>query len=74
MRAIDVYRADTLRNVVVKMTPKEFAKEMAKLTADKDGDFERAHGQMDDLMCKLLKELGYKEGIKIFEEQDKWYA
>ena len=31
------------------------------------------HIEMDELLCKVLKSLGYGEGIKIFENTNKWY-
>jgi len=39
-----------------------------------DGDFEQSHSAMDDLMAKVLVELGYGEGVAIFRKQKKWYA
>jgi hypothetical protein len=58
------------------MIPKEFAEKMKMLKKEyeKNGDQEATHKMMDNLMCELLKELGYDEGVKIFEEQGKWYA
>lgn len=55
-----------------KMTPQEFEKEM-KLIYN-NFDIEDAHKHMDNLMCELLRTFGDKEGIKIFEEQEKWYS
>ena len=37
-------------------------------------DTEEAHGDADDLMCKLLKALGYRDGVEVYEGMDKWYA
>ena len=37
-------------------------------------DIEGAHSEADDLMCQLLEELGYEEGVKIFKNAEKWYA
>jgi len=37
-------------------------------------DVEVVHIQMDSLMAEVLEKLGYKEGIKIFKETNKWYA
>lgn len=54
------------------MSPKEFADEMRKI--NEDPDVERKHAWADSLMCEQLKELGYSEGIKIFEKMNKWYA
>ncbi len=55
-------------------TPEEFAKQMQQIFDDLVGDEEAAHGEMDDLMSKVLIELGYKDGIEIFNKQEKWYA
>ena len=54
------------------MTPEEFAKKMEELSLN--GDIEEAHGNADDLMCELLRQLGYGEGVQIFQEMEKWYA
>lgn len=54
------------------MTPEEFATKMRELSDS--GDLEGAHVEMDDLMCEILKSLGYGEGVEIFENTDKWYA
>lgn len=53
------------------MNPEEFKKKMEALRSD---DEEYSHRVMDDLMCELLTELGYGEGVKIFDEQGKWYS
>lgn len=37
-------------------------------------DIEEKHRAADGLMSDCLRALGYKEGIKIFLEMDKWYA
>lgn len=55
-----------------KMTPEEFKKEMQKI-ADEYGT-EDGHIEADDLMIKLLKELGYEEGAEIFDRMYKWYS
>ena len=35
---------------------------------------ETAHIKADDLLCNQLSELGYTEGIKIFQSMEKYYA
>lgn len=55
-------------------TPEEFAEQMQKIRDTMGGDAEIAHGKMDDLMAKVLVELGYRDGIAIFDKQEKWYA
>lgn len=55
------------------MSPEEFAREMRE-TFTKDCDKEGAHGHANEVMCEILKALGYEEGVKIFRAADKWYA
>lgn len=61
----------------IPMTPEEFAQRMKDtyehFWVEKE-DEELVHGAMDDLMCNLLRQLGYSEGIDIFENTPKWYA
>ena len=53
------------------MDKKEFAEKMGELG---DGCEECDHIEADRLMCEVLKELGYGDGVKLFEELHKWYA
>lgn len=73
----------TLRKEVNKtdekiMTPEEFAEYMQflhDLNEHGDGyDKEWTHIGMDALMCELLRDLGYKKGIEIFDKTSKWYS
>lgn len=54
------------------ITPKEFADKMREY--DKSNDPEMKHVHADDLMCEVLRELGYEEGVEIFEEMYIWYS
>jgi hypothetical protein len=38
------------------------------------GDTEAAHGVADDILCDLLKSLGYVKTVEAWEAVDKWYA
>jgi hypothetical protein len=38
------------------------------------GDEEVAHCLADELLCNLLKELGYEDIVESFNKIDKWYA
>lgn len=51
---------------------KGFANEMRRI--DRNNNTEMAHILADELMCKLLREFGYGEGVDIFEQMDKWYS
>ena len=55
------------------MTPEQFRDAMLKL-ANNQQDKEGRHCDMDDLLCAVLEELGYREGVRIFQDTDKWYA
>lgn len=37
-------------------------------------DKESAHCNADDVICDLLKALGYEDVVKGYDEIDKWYA
>lgn len=52
-------------------TQREFLNMMQKA---RSGDQEVAHVEMDGLMVKLLRTLGYAEAMDVFDMQDKWYA
>ena len=56
------------------MTPEEFKKRMKKICKDDDYTLEECHIFADDLMCKLLRSLGYGDGVEIFEATPKWYS
>lgn len=55
-------------------TPDQFRSQMQKIREELGGDEEVAHARMDDLMCRVLVELGYRDGVGIFDKQEKWYA
>ena len=61
----------TLR--VVDITPEEFKKRMQYIL-DTSRDPECDHLSADDLMCEVLCQLGYNDGVKIFDKIPKWYA
>lgn len=62
------------------MTSEEFTSAMKDLFEPKEKprypniDIEERHETADKIMCNLLRELGYAEGIDIYEAGDKWYA
>ena len=58
----------------ITITPEEFAKRMQEIHDRYLDDEEVVHSEMDDLMCELLRQLGYGEGIDIFDNTHKWYA
>ncbi len=56
------------------MSPKEFEKELCRIFKEHSWDLEMLHAEADDLMCKVLTEKGYGEGVKMFLDQEMWYA
>ena len=59
------------------MTKEEFYHEMLALKEkyiDVQDDKEDFHIKADELMCKLLIELGYGQGAEVFLDEPKWYA
>jgi hypothetical protein len=54
------------------MTPAEFYARMQNI-ADTISDPEGAHRLADDLLCDVLMQLGYGDGVAVFEDMDKWY-
>lgn len=56
------------------MTPEEFHERMKAFDGGRFGDAEEDHRQADDLMCELLRSLGYGDGVSVFENMTKWYA
>jgi hypothetical protein len=55
-------------------TPNQFSNEMRRIFKQEGADYEFAHAKMDNLMAKVLVELGYGAGIAVFDKQEKWYA
>lgn len=54
------------------MDPRDFYTEMVRI-AFTEGP-EMGHIRADELMCEILTQLGYGDGIKLFEEMEKWYS
>lgn len=53
------------------MTPKDFEQRMSELVNDPDR--EQRHMVADGIMCDLLRNLGYGDGVQAFEGMDKYY-
>ena len=56
------------------MKPEEFRNEMIVIREMYPNDPELFHCCADDLLCTLLRELGYGEGIDVFVAAEKWYS
>lgn len=53
------------------MNPEVFKSKMKKLAASNSLTKAARHKEMDSLMCKVLKSIGYGDGIDIFEKTKK---
>ena len=42
--------------------------------AQQDHDTESAHFEADDVLCELLKALGYTKIVEEYDKVKKWYA
>ncbi|MEE9366059.1 MAG: hypothetical protein V3W44_05160 [Dehalococcoidales bacterium] len=40
---------------------------------NREGDNPESHIAADELMCKVLEDLGYGKGVEIFKETIRWY-
>ncbi|HEY9550599.1 MAG TPA: hypothetical protein VIR45_13970 [Kiloniellaceae bacterium] len=49
------------------MTPEEFARRMREIEDENKGDWEAAHCHATNLVCDLLRSLGYGDGANIFD-------
>lgn len=51
---------------------KKYLTQMNKCINNEDTEY--AHIIADDILCDLLKDLGYTELIAVYEKINKWYA
>jgi len=56
------------------LSPEKFAKQMRQIFHSHLFDLEKAHVDADDLMCEVLKSLGYAKGVQMFEDAKIWCA
>jgi len=58
------------------MNPQELKEALEKCINKKEDyrDIEEIHEDMDGLLVKTLRSLGYEEAMNVFDEQKKWYA
>ena len=50
----------------------EFCEQMKAL--QDEWDIEEAHGKADDILCEVLRKLGYNRIVDLYEKIDKWYS
>lgn len=54
------------------MTEKDFTERMKNI--NELTDVEARHREADELLCQALRDLGYKEGLEIYDNMKMWYA
>lgn len=57
------------------MTPEEFYEKMKEIKRSQQWSDGGYHEDMDDLMCEVLRDLGYGKGVDEFYADDfpRWY-
>ena len=63
-----------LPNAPRPLTKEEQFKQNMQYVCDYYSDIEIRHCEMDRLMAQTLRDLGYGEGVDIFDNTSKWYA
>lgn len=56
------------------MTRDEFTERMKIIADNAETDPEMYHYAADELLCEVLRDFGYDEGVDIFDQMTKWYA
>jgi len=56
------------------MDKKECMKLLRKAKRLSRDDPEAAHGNADEILCKLLESLGYKDVVELYHSIEKWYT
>ena len=59
---------------VTPISKEAFLVRMKNIFYSSGKDVEECHAAMDDLMCEVLRSLGYGDGVDVFEAAEKWYA
>ncbi len=54
-------------------SPSGYAQRLILLQSDRM-DTESGHVEADDILCELLKKLGYSDVVEEFEKIHKWYT
>lgn len=57
-----------------KITKKQALEQMQEYVQLSKGDTEGVHGDADDLLCEILKQLGWNKVVEEYEKVEKWYA
>lgn len=70
----EIAKKTLAKNNINESSIKDYTERMRELADNNDDDIEMRHVEMDNLMCEILKEMGFNELVDIFNETEKWYA
>lgn len=56
------------------MNPQQAIEELQAIVNKDDEDYDSGHEAADEILCQLLKHLGYEEIVKVYYEIGKWYS
>ena len=68
---------DCIRSYILdkRMKKPDFKKQYEQMEAlQNNWDIEETHGKADDILCEVLRKLGYNRLVELYEKIDKWYA
>ena len=54
------------------VSPATFAEQIKRIIDEAGDDFERAHSELDALLCRVLVQNGYAEGVQLYQKAEKW--
>lgn len=55
------------------MTPDEVLEQAEEIIALFDDDPSKVHPMLDDLLCAVLRSLGYERLVNLYQEQERWF-
>lgn len=56
----------------VLLSPKRFAERVQQIIQEEGEDYERSHTRLDELLCQVLEQNGYGDGVNIYRKTPKW--
>ncbi len=54
------------------VSPKSFVEQVKRIIDETGDDYERSHLELDALLCRVLEQNGYTEGVRLYQEAKKW--
>ena len=54
------------------VSPAAFAEQVKRIIDESGDDYERSRLELDALLCRVLEQNGYAEGVQLYQEAKKW--